>query len=268
MGWVLKNKPITQRASKTMAKEFAEMDKVQHERPLSERRLQVYERLFRAGMFRPVTWAKAFCQETKGWYRVNGQHTSNLLSEWKDKLPEFYVTIEEYECDTLEDVAKLYSTFDSKMQSRNANDINNSFASTVPELAGMTYHLWGADSYSKQPAERAELLLEHPEFVIWLDTILGSGGPGANMREEDRGGSKHIHRAPVIGAMFGTWQKAKGAATEFWTKVRDETDSSPGMPTRKRESVELATSPERSMPPFNGYFRRILPAPVAASASL
>ena len=27
-------------------------------------------------------------------------------------------------------------------------------------------------------------------------------------------------------------------------------------------------APERSMPPFSGYLRRILPAPVAASASL
>lgn len=215
------------------------MDKVQHERPLSERRLMVYERLFREGSFRPVTWAKAFCRETKGWYRVNGQHTSNLLFSWKDKLPEFFVTVEEYECDTLEDVAKLYATFDSKMQSRSSNDIYNSFASTIPELAaipsrtinksvsGMAYYTWGTDQHSKQPAERAELLLDYPEFVLWLNSLT------SNIEREERGTSAILYRAPVIAAMFGTWQKTKGDATKFWTAVRDETDPSPGMPTRK-----------------------------------
>ncbi len=48
---------------------------------------------------------------------------------------ELYAVVEVFECDTLDDVARLYSTYDSKLQSRNVGDINRSFASCVPQLA-------------------------------------------------------------------------------------------------------------------------------------
>ncbi len=232
--WQLVNKPKTLKVTKSLAKEFAEMDPAPHDRPLSERRLQVYQRIFKAGGFRPVTWAKASCKETGGTYRVNGKHTSILLSGL-DAMPEFFVTIEEYSCDTLEDVVKLYSTFDSKMMSRTASDINMSFAATIPTLSaisqriinlsisGIAYHIWQEQMWLKQPAERAELLLEHPEFILWLEDLL--------VRESPR--SNHMRRYPVVAAMFATHQKVKGPATDFWTAVRDETGSKPDVPDRR-----------------------------------
>jgi hypothetical protein len=139
-------------------------------------------------------------------------------------------------------VAKLYATFDSKMMSRTASDINLSFAATVSELAelpnrtinlavaGMAYHLWGMDRASHtQPAERAELLLEHPEFVVWLDRLL----TGVEDDRPSRQNSRHLQRQPVVAAMFGTWQKAKVPATTFWDAVRDETGALPTLPDRK-----------------------------------
>ena len=237
MGWKLAEKPKTQMVTKVLAKSFAEMDPAPHDRPLSERRLMVYQKLLAAGLFRPVTWAVATCKETGGTYRVNGKHTSTLLSGL-DKLPEFYVTIERYLCDTLEDVAKLYSTFDSNMQSRSSRDIYLSFAGTVTELkglpartiqacaTGMSYHLLGEVAHARsQPADRAELLLEHPEFVIWVHKVAGGG----NLTNR----SQVMHRLPVVAAMFGTWTKAKAAATEFWTAVRDESGAKPDLPDRK-----------------------------------
>jgi len=231
MSWKLIDRPKTQKVTAKLAKSFAEMDPAPHDRPLSERRLQVYQRLLAAGEFRPVTWASALCLETGGVYRVNGKHTSTLLSGC-DPMPEFYVTVEEYECDTLEDVAKLYATFDSKMMSRTARDINASFAACVPELAplspynvstavsGMAYCLWGEEAYSHQPAERAELMLEYPEFVLWINGYVGSK-------------NKPLNRAAVAAAMFATWRKSRSAATEFWNAVREETGTSPDLPDRK-----------------------------------
>lgn len=236
--WRLSNKPRTYQVTKALAKEFAEMEPVPRDRPLSERRLQVYARLLNEGAFRPVTWAKAVCKETGGVYRVNGKHTSILLSGLK-VMPEFYVTVEEYACDNLDDVAHLYSTFDSRMQSRTAGDINASFAGTVPELremslrtinasvAGMGWHIWQGNIGTTQAAERAELILEHPEFVLWLSDLLGSGASGSVTR------SRHLARQGTVAAMFATYQKAKGPATTFWEAVRDETGDKPEFPDRK-----------------------------------
>ena len=258
MGWKLRNKPQTVRVTRKLASEFAEMDPAPHDRPLSERRLQVYNILLNRSEFRPVTWAKAYCKETAGWCRVNGKHTSILLSG-APVLPEFYVTVEEYECDTLEDVAKLYSTFDSKMQSRSANDIYLSFAATVKELKGLpvrtiTVSVAGMCLYenpgliqggsarrSSQPADRAEKLLEHSDFVLWLDSIFRPEEEveSNTVRKKDR--HRHLHRSPVVAAMFGSWQKDTAAATTFWIAVRDGT-SKVGDPDRKLNQYLLTTS--------------------------
>lgn len=241
MTWRLIDRPKTQKVTKALAKTYAEMEPAPHDRPLSERRLAVYEKLLTAGEFRPVTWASAICKETGGVYRVNGKHTSVLLSGL-DKVPEFYVTVEEYECDDLSDVAQLYATFDSKMQSRTSRDINMSFAATVPVLkdlpaycinlavGGMSYWQWKEGQVNAQLAERAEQLLEHPEFVVWLAGVFSSGETGG---KPTRSHSRHLQRVAVVAAMFATWQKAQKQSTQFWEAVRDETGASPTVPDRK-----------------------------------
>lgn len=257
MGWKLSNKPRTLKVTRCFAKEFAELDSAPHDRPLSERRLTVYRRLFAEGQFRPCTWAKAFCQETNGWYRVNGKHTSTFLSS-VEEMPEFYVTLEEYHCDTLNDVARLYATFDSRMQSRTSRDINVSFAGTVPELAGITgriinacvsgmsFREWGNNATNKQAAERAELLLEHPDFVVWCNSIIGVSGKSSE--QEGRKSAAHLTRGAVIAAMMSTWMKASAQATVFWTAVRDESGERNTLPDRKLGHWLLTT---QTMGPTN-----------------
>lgn len=236
MAWNLIGKPSTQKVTKKLAVTFADMEASPQDRPLSERRLQVYRRLLAEGKFRPVTWASAICTETGGLYRVNGKHTSVLLAS-TNPLPDFYVVIEEYECDTLSDVAKLYSTFDSSVQSRTAHDIYLSFAGTITELAGLrqtlitpvvtgiAFYRAGADRlvYDRtQPAERAEHLLDNADFALWLQNLIG----GVGNRYQ------HLKRKAVIAAMYGCYEKSKLAATHFWAAVRDEDGASPGCPDR------------------------------------
>lgn len=240
MSWKLLDKPKTQKVTKSLAKQFAEMEPAPHDRPLSERRLTVYSKLLNAGQFRPVTWASAICTETGDLYRVNGKHTSVLLSGL-DKMPEFFVTIEEYECDTLEDVAKLYATFDSQMQSRSAADIYLSFAATIPALKdvssqiiklsvnALAHEQWLFEAnVSHNAAERAELILDEVDFTIWLAQIFA----------KNEGGKYHqnaikLRRVPVVGAMVRNYHKAQKAATDFWCAVRDETGAKPECPDRK-----------------------------------
>lgn len=247
--WKLKDKPRTLRVTKALATEYANMDPAPRDRPLSERRLQVYQRIFSQGSFRPVTWAKAECVETGGTYRVNGKHTSILLSGLPSPLPEFYVTIETYQCETLDDVARLYATFDSRTQSRTTSDINLSFAGTVPNLAelpaksinvavsGMSYHIHGESWGSIPPPERAELLLEHCDFVLWFHSIMTPPE-----YEEEHRNSRHMQRQAVAAAMMGTWQKSQSDSTKFWMAVRNETGDKPTLPDRKLARYLLTVS--------------------------
>jgi hypothetical protein len=242
MSWRLLNKPKTLLVTKALADRFVQMDAAPHDRNLSERRLGVYNRLLDLGEFRPVTWAMAHCLETGGNYRVNGKHTSIMLSG-RDPVPEFYVTVEEYECDTLQDVGKLYSTFDSALQSRTAIDIYISFARTVREYddvwvkvitttpPGIAMAMLGLDGAKKsQPVDRAEYLLEYVEFVLWLDKLL-KDGPRRDPTEPRQKGAYFL-RQPVLAAMFDSFHKNMKEANEFWCAVRDETAPSRDDPTR------------------------------------
>src|SRR5262249_35243594 len=140
-------------------------------------------------------------------------------------FPGLTVIVESYECDTLEDVGRLYGHYDSAMASRTTSDINRSFAATLPELkdisrrvldscaSGITLPKIGAiigSMNSKPPTERAEYLLEYPEFVTWVNALC----PDASNNH------KPLVRQGVVAAMFGTWQKSHSAAAEFWTQVR------------------------------------------------
>lgn len=249
MGWELTGKPLTTRVTHKLAKEFAELEAAHTDRPLSERRLNVYRRVLDEGGFRPVTWARAWCVETEQWYRVNGKHTSTLFASVDAaKLADVYAVVEMYRCDTLEDVAKLYATFDSQTQTRNAGDVNRSFAAVIPELKDFdvrTVNLFvGALNYARFPAacgggggptrdgslpgapttaaERAEILFDCVDECLWLHGLLG-----------DMGRHRHLCRIPVAAAAVGCWRKAKKDAGEFWAAVRDETGERPDLPDRK-----------------------------------
>lgn len=268
MGWKLVDRPKTTVVDRKLALKFANMDSAPHDRPLSERRMAVYERLMREGKFRPVTWATADCKETGATYRVNGKHTSKMLSTM-DVLPEFFVTVEHYTCDTLEDVAQLYATFDSKMQSRTASDIYLSFAATCKELkdlpvrviinctSGLAYAQYGGDTYYRtQPADRAELLLEHSEFVVWFHQLMTASGEYSDSHPSaSKNKYQHITRQGVVAAMFLCWQKDVDAATKFWLEVRDETGKTPDLPSRRLAKL-LVTSNMKTSKSYASNFTK------------
>jgi hypothetical protein len=233
--------PRTVRVTSRIAHEFAVMAPPPRERPRSELRIMVYSRAVNAGTFRPVTWARAYCKENGETCRVNGQHTSEVFEGLCEKpgIQPLYAIIEQYECETLDDVSRLYSTFDSKMQSRSTGDINRSFAACVAALSDLPERPIGLavsgiayaehqDAYTRatQPAERAEKLLEFPDFVVWLHQV-GFGGSGRTDT------NAHLKRMAVAAAMFATYQKHKRLATEFWTAVREETGTTPDCGDRK-----------------------------------
>lgn len=266
MAWYQKNPVKTLKVTKKLADEWQTMDSAHVDRPLSERRLSVYKKVLEDGLFRPVTWAKVYCKETGQYYRVNGKHTSTLFSSIDlSKVQDLIAVIEDYECDSIDDVSRLYSTFDSQAQVRNATDINRSFSAVIPELCHCDTRFIntvvsalayadnpGAHSAStstnKTAAERAEALFDNVDFAIWLEKILGP-----------RGKNHHLWRVPVVAAMKVTWHKAKGPASQFWEAVRDETGAKPELPDRK--IAKFLTTTTASLGSRNGTAKRFLIQP-------
>lgn len=236
MAYELVGTPKTEKVTQSLAAKFRDMDPVPHDRPLNPKRVEAYRKMLSAGLFRPVQWATVHCNETQATYRVNGKHTSNLFAEYEFLPQTIHATIEHYHCDDLDDVARLYATFDSRTQVRTTNDINRAFAAIDPDLCELPSKLINlcvtaisyvrhGDTYSNKPAaERAECLLE-PEskiFIQWVSSVL----------ESNNDATKHLWRAPVVSAMHATFHKSKRDANEFWLAVRDGTGETPKKPDR------------------------------------
>lgn len=238
MGYELVGTPKTEKVTQSLAIKFRDMDPVPHDRPLNPKRIEAYRKMLAAGLFRPVQWATVHCNETQATYRVNGKHTSNLFAEYESLPQPIHATIEHYHCDDIDDVARLYATFDSRTQVRTTNDINRAFAAIDPDLSELPTKIINlcvtaiayckhGDNYAQVPAaERAECLLDdqNKAFVAWVHAVLGNSG--------NRESSRLLWRSSVVAAMHASYQKSRRDANEFWLAVRDGTGSTPKTPDR------------------------------------
>lgn len=238
MGYELVGTPKTEKVTQALAIKFRDMDPVPHDRPLNPKRVEAYRKMLAVGLFRPVQWATVHCNETQSTYRVNGKHTSNLFAEYEELPQVIHATIEHYHCDDLDDVARLYATFDSRAQVRTTNDINRAFAAIDPELSELPTKIINlcvtaiayckhGDQYAQVPAaERAECLLDahNKAFVSWVHEVLGNSG--------NREASRLLWRSSVVAAMHASYQKSRRDANEFWLAVRDGTGATPKTPDR------------------------------------
>lgn len=236
MGYELVGTPKTEKVTQALSIKFRDMDPVPHDRPLNPKRVDAYRKMLAAGLFRPVQWATVYCNETQATYRVNGKHTSHLFADYEELPQQIHATIEHYHCDDMDDVARLYATFDSRSQLRTTNDINRAFAAVDAELSqlpsklvnmcvsAISYAKFG-ESYALVPAqERAEVLLEeeNKRFIDWVYCVLGTHSQA----------SRHMWRGAVVSAMYASWHKSKKASNEFWLAVRDGTGANPKVPDR------------------------------------
>lgn len=231
--WSAKDKPQIVNLTKSLAREFSEMAPCPNDRPLNERRRDLLVAIAKKGEFRLCEWSSVLCDETGEEYRVNGKHTSTAFNQMyengsADALRGIKIVRTSYYADTLEQVAKLYATFDSKISARTVSDINRVYAQCDERLASISSRTINLavsamaryKSAKKRlydgttPDVRAAELINHADFVVWLNALF---------TEADRQHSdvKAIRRGPVAAAMFGTYLKAPQKATEFWTLVRD-----------------------------------------------
>lgn len=244
MTWKIVDGPKYVKLTRKLAQEYAQMERCPDDRDLQESRLEHLRRVIEEGRFRAPDWASAYCKETKTKYRVNGKHTSTIISGLEE-IPDVKVSVTEYECDTLHEVASLYATFDARFSARSPGDIYVVYARSVPDLndvnsstiklaaAGMGYGMWengGGRETSVTNEMRAELLVRHPDFVIWLD------GMHVMIKE-----NKFLKRRSVVAAMFLTYLKYKDLSNKFWNLVKTGDAASPNDPTRVLQRYLMTT---------------------------
>lgn len=237
MPWFKDGKPVVERLTKTLAHKFQSMKPCPGDRPLSERREDLLREQILKGSFRSADWSYCYCEETKEEYRVNGKHTSTLFMKIYDKeggavekLGGISVVVHRFTAATLEDVADLYSTFDTKGSSRTIGDINASFAHADERLAGISpkivnlsvsalaYNRWGEQSTHGDvtQADRAHHMLDNVEIVLWLNELMS-----INPKDGD---PRILKRVPVVSAMVACYKRAQDVASAFWRAVRDASD--------------------------------------------
>jgi hypothetical protein len=239
MAWRLVKHSITTITPK-LAEKFNSMDPPPpRDRAIKKHRTKHLQKCIDSGTFRPPTWAFVVCRATGKTYRVNGQHTSSIYHEMfsnKRNVTPVSVTIEEYECDEIDDIPSLYSTFDNHASVRTAYEINQITAGTRPALidviptminvcvTGMTYGTWKERFSAHDAEEKAGLIVDNVEFILWYADLM-ENKIDKRMAPLRRGG--------VVGAMFNTWKINPAAADKFWREVKNESGPNPEDQTRR-----------------------------------
>lgn len=227
-----------------LAKRHRDMPEFLGERPISEARRRYLANAILDGKARLFDWASAYVASTNGWYRVNGKHSSTAVVDIADRMPsDMRACVVKYHCDTMEDLAELWSAFDSKASVRTSRDIYHAVASTIDELTGASEavinlcvtgisisHTFRHERQSKQdkenstekigvhpdrskkflsPIEKANMLRGNCDFVSFVEQV-------AHSKTKSR---KHVFRGPVVAAMFDTYRKYPNASYDFWNCI-------------------------------------------------
>lgn len=212
-----------------LAHEYATMQAVPGERPLRKSRLKFLGRKCQDGMFHSPKWAVAFLGGKK--FRVNGQHSSTMLSQANGYFPKgLKAVIDEFRCEQDADLSELFSQFDAAQSARSTTEICNAHASIHSEIAHLAPRtirncafgiasamMYSGDTGRTDSENVARLVHDESDFILWASGFIGK---------------KDLNRMGIIGAMYSTYKIDPNAANTFWTFVRDETHPDRENPTR------------------------------------
>ena len=260
-----------------LAAKFIEMPTFIGERPLRDRHVAFLYREAKAGRFLPAiaNLASCICTYDGVERRLNGQHTS-WMRTFMPKRWCIPITVLRYSVDREEDYRSLYASFDRIATRSNRNIVDAKCKGTdkfkdVP--SGLLFSLasglriWTINSkIDRRPIDEVVDLLETTYYGLtlhvssFLGTITAATAP-------------HMHRrAPVVGAMYATFNKSQSEANRFWSMVRDggggaghptqmlmkwlmKTAINSGKDTRKRQSASREEMYSSCLTAWNAFRR-------------
>jgi hypothetical protein len=192
------------------------------ERSLKPARIEYLQDVVLGGSAVVFQWAQAKVTETGEIYRVNGQHSSYMLSQLNGQFPNgLKVHKDTYEVDNLASLAYLFRMFDPRTSARSVHDVAGAYQGL---------HL----SLKDVPKMTAKMTIDGTSW--FLKIVRGDNIPSGDDRYELFNNAKmhpFIRMAggilnkiktpeftnPVIGAMYGTWEREPVEAEAFWSDV-------------------------------------------------
>jgi hypothetical protein len=239
--------PLTQ----DLAKQVAAMPGLPGERQIRGARLKFLHNHLRNGSFVGPNWAVAIHETSGETFRINGQHSSNMLANLgQEDFPEgLNVTIDTYGfTDMREDAPGLFNLFDHPRSARSDTDFMGISRAFYPEFANMDNAFLvkvasGIDANIRLRMEKADsstktiiyeelfphrdhgyyfLKEEYRQFAVWL----------YQWRETTH--FPFIGRNGVTSEILDDWRAEADFSTEFWGYVFRENHPDP-----EHESREL-----------------------------
>lgn len=205
---------------RAIAQEFAELTPSPTERDLNVARLRMLRQKAEAGLLVTFHWARAKLGDQ--WLRMNGQHSSRMLTELNGEFPEgLFVHLDDYEVDSLEGLADLFRQFDDRKSGRSTTDVAGAYQGLFPDLApcpkpiaklGVDGVTWYRRFVVGTPLGTGDDVYRmfnnqdiHP-FLLWLGELFSIKTP-------------ELRSAPVVGAMYATWIANTDECKRFWDHV-------------------------------------------------
>jgi hypothetical protein len=209
-------KPLTPE----LAEKFRNMMPSPTERGFDEARAKMLREKAAAGQLIAFNWATAKFGDKE--FRMNGQHSSAVLSELNGQFPEgLKVHLDSYEVDTKEGLALLFRQFDSRKSGRTPIDVAGAYQGLYDELKDVPRSAaklaveganWFRRSVEGLPSASGDDVYTlfgetglH-NFVRWIGDIFSVKTP-------------ELRRSTIVAAMYGTFVANEEEARKFWREV-------------------------------------------------
>jgi hypothetical protein len=204
-----------------LARKVAQMPGSATERPLDDKRLDYLKGQIMAGQATVFNWAIAVRPDGTE-RRINGQHSSDVTSKLDGDMPSgLMVNLSHYQVDDERDEILLFRQFDPKMSLRTKSDISGAYQMMEEDLRGVprpaAKHAaegiaWYLSRKVGVPVPKGDEVYdlfhtsEYAPFIVWMGNVLTMKTP-------------ELKKAPVVGAIFATWEKDPDTAKDFWHNV-------------------------------------------------
>ena len=211
--------PVT----RELVQEYIGMERSPTERDVSRTRVKHLREKIDAGLAVTFHWVRAKCLWDGGkLIRVNGQHSSTMLSELDGMMPTGLQVLQEtYECKTGDALALLHQQFDDRKSARSTDDIAGVYQGLQPELSSVDKKLaklaidgytWFQRSVEGVPTRVGDAAYSlfgdshlHP-FVKWIGEV--------NTTK-----TRELQNRPTAAAMYATFASDETGAREYWDLV-------------------------------------------------
>lgn len=205
-----------------LAREFNQLMPAPVERNLDTKRVNYLRERADAGTLVSFNWARVKLGKTGEVMRVNGQHSSTMLSSLNGNFPKgLYAHIDDYEVENEEGMALLFRQFDARQSGRSIGDVAGAYQNLEPALReipkpiaklGMEGLVWQQQHAVGVPVLKGDERFTqfsdtryHP-FLQWLGTVFSIKTP-------------ELKSIPVVAAMYGTHDANPKEAEAFWNSV-------------------------------------------------